>query len=178
LVDYDSQRHSFQNLQANAAKRKDDVKLTKGREQLEEAKRTYELLNTELHDELPALFDSRILFLVTNLQTLFASEQMFHNEISKIYSELEAIVDKLATESQRGSYTLKKLNCKVHKIVQMISILLYFCFVATSNNIQSPVKSHEISNASISYPTPTTMTNGNSTAATNGGKYTLMSIWI
>lgn len=115
LVDYDSQRHSFQNLQANAAKRKDDVKLTKGREQLEEAKRTYELLNTELHDELPALFDSRILFLVTNLQTLFASEQMFNSEISKIYSELEAIVDKLATESQRGSYTLKKLNCKFPK---------------------------------------------------------------
>lgn len=112
LVDYDSQRHSFQNLQANAAKRRDDVKLTKGREQLEEAKRTYELLNTELHDELPALYDSRILFLVTNLQTLFASEQMFHNEITKIYSELEAIVDKLATDSQRGSYTLKKLNCE------------------------------------------------------------------
>lgn len=112
LVDYDSQRHSFQNLQANAAKRKDDVKLTKGRESLEEAKRTYEMLNTELHDELPALYDSRILFLVTNLQTLFASEQMFHNETSKIYAELEAIVDKLATESQRGSYTLKKLNCE------------------------------------------------------------------
>ena len=27
LVDYDSHRHSFQNLQANAAKRKDDVKV-------------------------------------------------------------------------------------------------------------------------------------------------------
>lgn len=68
------------------------------------------MLNTELHDELPALHDSRILFLVTNLQTLFASEQMFHNETSKIYAELEAIVDKLATESQRGSYTLKKIT--------------------------------------------------------------------
>ncbi|XP_059620083.1 myc box-dependent-interacting protein 1 isoform X1 [Phlebotomus argentipes] len=108
LIDYDSQRHSFQNLQANAAKRKDDVKVTKGREQLEEARRTYELLNSELHDELPALHDSRILFLVTNLQTLFASEQVFHNETNKIYAELEAIVDKLATDSQRGSYTLKK----------------------------------------------------------------------
>uniref|UniRef100_UPI00006834B5 AMPHIPHYSIN n=2 Tax=melanogaster subgroup TaxID=32351 RepID=UPI00006834B5 len=103
LIDYDGQRHSFQNLQANANKRKDDVKLTKGREQLEEARRTYEILNTELHDELPALYDSRILFLVTNLQTLFATEQVFHNETAKIYSELEAIVDKLATESQRGS---------------------------------------------------------------------------
>uniref|UniRef100_T1D3X1 Putative amphiphysin n=1 Tax=Psorophora albipes TaxID=869069 RepID=T1D3X1_9DIPT len=110
LVDYDSQRHSFQSLQANAAKRKDDVKITKGREQLEEAKRTYEVLNTELHDELPALHDSRILFLVTNLQTLFASEQQFHSETSKVYAELEAIVDKLATESQRGSYTLKKIT--------------------------------------------------------------------
>lgn len=110
LVDYDSQRHSFQSLQANAAKRKDDVKVTRGREQLDEAKSTYEMLNSELHDELPALYDSRILFLVTNLQTLFACEQQFHSETSKVYADLEAIVDKLATESQRGSYTLKKIN--------------------------------------------------------------------
>lgn len=27
LIDYDSQRHSFQNLQANASKRKDDIKV-------------------------------------------------------------------------------------------------------------------------------------------------------
>ncbi|XP_052895965.1 amphiphysin isoform X2 [Anopheles moucheti] len=110
LVDYDSQRHSFQSLQANAAKRKDDLKVTRGREQLEDAKSTYEVLNSELHDELPALYDSRILFLVTNLQTLFACEQQFHSETSKVYADLEAIVDKLATESQRGSYTLKKIN--------------------------------------------------------------------
>lgn len=84
--------------------------VTRGREQLEEAKSTYEVLNSELHDELPALYDSRILFLVTNLQTLFACEQQFHSETSKVYAELEAIVDKLATESQRGSYTLKKIN--------------------------------------------------------------------
>lgn len=87
LIDYDGQRHSFQSLQASSAKRKDDVKVTKGREQLEEARRTYEILNTELHDELPALYDSRILFLVTNLQTLFASEQVFHNETQKVEKE-------------------------------------------------------------------------------------------
>lgn len=131
------------------------------------------MLNTELHDELPALYDSRILFLVTNLQTLFASEQMFHNEITKIYSELEAIVDKLATDSQRGSYTLKKLNCKqLHSrtfwqggVMRTGLILL----LATPNNVQSStIKSgHEISNSAISkYPAP--ITNGNS--ATNGGK--------
>ncbi|CAH0553487.1 unnamed protein product [Brassicogethes aeneus] len=109
LVDYDSQRHSFQGLQTNMKKR-DDVKIGRGREQLEEAKRTYEMLNSELHDELPALYDSRILFLVTNLQSLFNAEHVFHTECSKVFEELEAIVDKLATDSQRGSYSIKKTN--------------------------------------------------------------------
>lgn len=183
MVDYDSQRHNFQSLQCNL-KKKDEIKVSRGKELLEEAKRTYEQLNSELHDELPALYDSRVLFLVTNLQTLFAAEQVFHAESAKVgiwtsnkkkkrekeicnsfffffsflhllkhfnqslikswkliipnefsvdltdtcqsfpfflfflifllffslqvYSELEAIVDKLANESQRGSYTLKK----------------------------------------------------------------------
>ncbi|XP_033253238.1 myc box-dependent-interacting protein 1-like isoform X1 [Drosophila miranda] len=146
LIDYDGQRHSFQNLQANASKRKDDVKLTKGREQLEEARRTYEILNTELHDELPALYDSRILFLVTNLQTLFATEQVFHNETSKIHSELEAIVDKLATESQRGSNTLRKQTSNAIK---------------TSSPVQSPV--NKLNNASIN------STNYQNQITTNGG---------
>ncbi|XP_031625583.1 amphiphysin isoform X2 [Contarinia nasturtii] len=142
LIDYDGQRHSFQSLQASSAKRKDDVKVTKGREQLDEARRTYEILNTELHDELPALYDSRILFLVTNLQTLFASEQVFHNETQKVYAELEAIVDKLATDSQRGSYTIKKIT-------------------ASGNNSppQSPIK---LNSATVnnSYPETNALTNG------------------
>ncbi|KAG5890016.1 hypothetical protein JTB14_012638 [Gonioctena quinquepunctata] len=109
LVDYDSQRHSFQALQTNMKKR-DEAKIGKGREQLEEAKRTYEIMNSELHDELPALYDSRVLFLVTNLQSLFNAENTFHTETSKVFGELEAIVDKLATDSQRGSYSIKKTN--------------------------------------------------------------------
>ncbi|KAH8365258.1 hypothetical protein KR084_006756, partial [Drosophila pseudotakahashii] len=149
LIDYDGQRHSFQNLQANANKRKDDVKLTKGREQLEEARRTYEILNTELHDELPALYDSRILFLVTNLQTLFATENVFHNETAKIYSELEAIVDKLATESQRGSNTLRKQTSNPIK---------------TSSPVQSPVNKLNNANINSNYQNQIT-TNGGSSLA-------------
>lgn len=84
LVDFDSQRHNFQALQTNMAKKRDETKIGKAREHLEEAKRTYEILNSELHDELPALYDSRILFLVTNLQSLFSAEQVFHNETSKV----------------------------------------------------------------------------------------------
>lgn len=83
LVDFDSQRHNFQSLQCNPKKR-DELKVSRGKELLEEAKRTYEQLNSELHDELPALYDSRVLFLVTNLQTLFAAEQVFHTESAKV----------------------------------------------------------------------------------------------
>lgn len=82
-MDYDGQRHSFQSLQGNPKKR-DELKVTKGKDLLDEAKRTYEQLNSELHDELPALHDSRVLFLVTNLQTLFAAEQVFHVESAKV----------------------------------------------------------------------------------------------
>ncbi|XP_022825212.1 myc box-dependent-interacting protein 1 isoform X1 [Spodoptera litura] len=116
LVDYDSQRHSFQNLQSNATKRRDDVKVTKGREQLEEAKRTYEVLNSELHDELPALYDSRVLFYVNNLQTLFSAEQLFHSESHKVFGELEVITDKLANDCQRGSYSKKSNNVAVNNM--------------------------------------------------------------
>ena len=76
---------------------------------MECAKRTYEILNSELHDELPALFDSRVLFLVTNQQTLLAAEEVFHSETAKVYSELEAIIDKLAKDVQKGTLPKKVL---------------------------------------------------------------------
>ena len=81
----------------------------RAKESMECAKRTYEILNSELHDELPALFDSRVLFLVTNQQTLFAAEEVFHSETAKVYSELEAIIDKLAKDVQKGTLPKKVL---------------------------------------------------------------------
>ncbi|XP_004922931.1 myc box-dependent-interacting protein 1 isoform X1 [Bombyx mori] len=138
LVDYDSQRHSFQNLQANAAKRRDDVKVTKGREQLEEAKRTYEILNSELHDELPALYDSRVLFYVNNLQTLFSAEQVFHFESSKVFAELEAVTDKLANDCQRGSYTKKANNVSPPPLPALPAAPAHNGNAAHTNTVQTP----------------------------------------
>ena len=85
------------------------IEFFRAREQMESAKRTYEILNSELHDELPALYDSRVLFLVTNMQTLFAAEEVFHSETAKVYSELEAIIDKLAKDVQKGTLPKKIL---------------------------------------------------------------------
>merc|ERR1712062_39469 len=101
LIDFDKERHAVQQMQNNP--NRNEAKFIKNKEQMENAKRTYEVLNSELHDELPALHDSRILFLVTNMQTLFAAEEVFHSETSKVFSELEAVVDKLAKEVQKGT---------------------------------------------------------------------------
>merc|ERR1711994_657991 len=101
LIDFDAERHNVQTTQNNP--NRNEGKYVRAKEQMENAKRTYEVLNSELHDELPALHDSRILFLVTNMQTLFAAEEVFHSETSKVFSELEAVVDKLAKEVQKGT---------------------------------------------------------------------------
>merc|ERR1712117_724007 len=105
LIDFDKERHEVQSMQNNP--NRNEAKFVKAKEQMENAKRTYEVLNSELHDELPALHDSRILFLVTNMQTLFAAEEVFHSETAKVYSELEGVVDKLAKEVQKGTLPRK-----------------------------------------------------------------------
>jgi len=105
LIDFDAERHAVQQMQNNP--NRNEAKFIKAKEGMENAKRTYEVLNSELHDELPALHDSRILFLVTNMQTLFAAEEVFHSETSKVYSELEGVVDKLAKEVQKGTLPRK-----------------------------------------------------------------------
>ena len=96
-MDYDGQRHSFQALQSS--KKREEVKIGRAKEQLEEAKRTFAVFNAELNEELPSLYDSRLPFFITNLQTLFSAEQVFHSELSKVHGELESIIDKLAKES-------------------------------------------------------------------------------
>ncbi|XP_012268918.1 amphiphysin isoform X2 [Athalia rosae] len=163
LVDYDGQRHSFQSLQGNPKKR-DELKVTRGKEQLDEAKRTYEQLNSELHDELPALYDSRVLFLVTNLQTLFAAEQVFHAETAKVYSELEAIVDKLANESQRGSYTLKKNSEPQSPKSPNANSSLIINTQPAQNNISAVLGETTVAAGDTS---PTTQINGNANSNAN-----------
>uniref|UniRef100_A0A1B6DR86 Uncharacterized protein n=1 Tax=Clastoptera arizonana TaxID=38151 RepID=A0A1B6DR86_9HEMI len=162
LVDYDSQRHHSQSLQGSSTlKKRDEIKVAKAREQLEDAKRTYEQLNSELHDELPALNDSRVLFLVTNLQTLFAAEQVFHSETAKVYAELEAIVDKLATDSQRGSYTLKKIANSPKAITNSISLPGSPTSTTADEGSKSPSPEPVTTNGVSPPQTPPPVVNGN-----------------
>nr|XP_037279513.1 amphiphysin-like isoform X5 [Rhipicephalus microplus] len=108
LVDYDKCRHSVESLR-NSAKKKDDYKLGKAREELEEAKQMYEVINNELHEELPTLYESRIPFLVSNLQTFFTAESTFHSENAKVFSFLVDTMQKLATDSECQGSTISTL---------------------------------------------------------------------
>lgn len=123
-MDYDSQRHAFQSLQSNPKKR-DELKVTRGKDLLDEAKRTYEQLNSELHDELPALYDSRVLFLVTNLQTLFAAEQVFHAESAKVRCKYQRLRKHLLQFSRVQSFLLPKTHNSI-PIFQDLSIVTGF----------------------------------------------------
>ncbi|XP_067143316.1 LOW QUALITY PROTEIN: myc box-dependent-interacting protein 1-like [Centruroides vittatus] len=107
LVDYDGCRHNLGSLQQNT-KRKDDLKIAKAKEELDTAKQLYEVLNNELHEELPALYESRIPFFVSNLQTLFSAEVDFHSGNFKMYTQLSDLMDQLAIENQKGVYAVRK----------------------------------------------------------------------
>ncbi|XP_076366758.1 myc box-dependent-interacting protein 1-like isoform X2 [Tachypleus tridentatus] len=103
MVDYDSSRHNLEAL-LHSGKKRDEMKIGKAREHLDEAKRSYEVLNRELHDDLPSLYDSRIPFLVTNLQSFFAAEAVFHGECTKVYTQLSDLIERLGMENQKGRY--------------------------------------------------------------------------
>ncbi|KAK8394467.1 hypothetical protein O3P69_006567 [Scylla paramamosain] len=106
LVDYDSQRHQLENLQR--ASRRDEYKIARARDALETARTTYEVLNKELYEELPALYDQRIPNVASHLQTLYAAEATVMAEFSKVAKEVEAIADKLTKECAKGTYKVKR----------------------------------------------------------------------
>jgi len=152
LIDFDAERHAVQQMQNNP--NRNEAKFVRAKESMENAKRTYEILNSELHDELPALHDSRILFLVTNMQTLFAAEEVFHSETAKVYSELEGVVDKLAKEAQRGTLPRKTFPKPLP---------------ITNNTANNVSNSHVITNsATTTLSSPPKATNGRSSKYSGG----------
>ncbi|KAK2180528.1 hypothetical protein NP493_439g01014 [Ridgeia piscesae] len=104
LVDYDSARHNFQSL-LNAKKR-DEAKIAKAQDELDEARQIYDEINTELSDELPRLFASRIHHLSTAFCSLFNAESKFDEESGKLNGQLADMTDKLATDSSQKAFTL------------------------------------------------------------------------
>ncbi|XP_072293012.1 myc box-dependent-interacting protein 1b isoform X9 [Eucyclogobius newberryi] len=97
MVDFDSARHHFANLQKG--KKKDEAKIAKAEEELGRAQKIFEELNVELQDELPVLWDRRVGVYVETFQTMAKNQEKFHRDMSKLSENLNDIMTKL--EEQR-----------------------------------------------------------------------------
>ncbi|XP_071489963.1 myc box-dependent-interacting protein 1-like [Diadema antillarum] len=103
LIDYDSARHNLE-----ASKKKDDQKYTKAQEAYNEARKMYEELNSDLHEELPTLYDSRIPFYANTFQLLSAAESTFYEEVGKAKSSVSSIMGVLYQDATEGKYDIRK----------------------------------------------------------------------
>ncbi|XP_014673873.1 PREDICTED: amphiphysin-like isoform X2 [Priapulus caudatus] len=107
-LDYDNARHNYDATQAS--KKRDETKMQKTAAQLTDAKVMYDEINTELHDFLPSLFESRMRSCVELYQAIYKSEHHFHDSIAQTSEQLYNAMEKLAAESSQGSYSPKRLQ--------------------------------------------------------------------
>ncbi|XP_063285307.1 myc box-dependent-interacting protein 1 isoform X3 [Pelobates fuscus] len=90
LVDYDSARHHYESLQN--AKKKDDAKIAKAEEEMVKTQKVFEEMNTDLQEELPSLWNSRVGFYVNTFQSIAGLEENFHKEMGKLHQNLNDVL--------------------------------------------------------------------------------------
>ncbi|CAJ0942942.1 unnamed protein product, partial [Mesorhabditis belari] len=95
LVDYDSARNSYNSLKESSKKAETDPKMAKATTELQQAETLYKEINGELLEILPATFDSRITFVVDNLQLLFNALATQETEAAKFHKQLVGQLDQL-----------------------------------------------------------------------------------
>ncbi|XP_041045357.1 amphiphysin [Carcharodon carcharias] len=105
LVDYDCARHHLESLQHS--KRRDDSKLTKAEEEFQKAQKVFEELNTDLQDELPSLWSSRVGFYVSTFRNITCIESKFHKEIAVLCHKLYEIMSKLGEQHADKAFSIQ-----------------------------------------------------------------------
>ncbi|XP_078538227.1 myc box-dependent-interacting protein 1 isoform X6 [Lissotriton helveticus] len=130
LVDYDSARHHFESLQSakkkDEAKIAKPVSLlekaapqwcqgkiqahlvaqtnllrNQAEEELLKSQKVFEEMNTDLQEELPSLWNSRVGFYVNTFQSIAGLEENFHKEMSKLNQNLNDVM--VVLEKEQGS---------------------------------------------------------------------------
>ncbi|KAK3575521.1 hypothetical protein QTP86_029284 [Hemibagrus guttatus] len=120
LVDYDSSRHHLESLQS--AKKRDEAKISKAEEEFSRAQNVFEVINTELRDELPVLYQSRISCYVTMFQNISNLRDIFYKEMSKLNHELYNVMKKLETQHSTTTFIIKGLNSTSSKKKKSLTI--------------------------------------------------------
>ncbi|XP_034769949.2 bridging integrator 2 isoform X1 [Acipenser ruthenus] len=108
LVDYDSARHHLEALQNS--KKKDEAKLSKAEEEFNKAQSVFEEINTELREELPALYHSRIGCYVTVFQNISNLRDIFYKEMSKLNHDLYDVMTKLEMQHSDKVFIIKGVS--------------------------------------------------------------------
>ncbi|XP_043920767.1 amphiphysin [Protopterus annectens] len=105
LVDYDSARHHLEALQSS--KRKDEAKVNKAEEEFQKAQKVFEELNTDLQEELPTLWTSRVGFYVNTFKNVSSLEAKFHKEITVLCHKLYEVMTKLGEQHADKAFTIQ-----------------------------------------------------------------------
>lgn len=108
LVDYDSTRHHLEALQT--AKKRDDVKINKAKEEMNQAKGIYEGINNELKHELPALFDSRIGCYVAVFSSMSNLREIFYKEMCTLNFDLLNVMKELQAQHPDKVFAVKGMQ--------------------------------------------------------------------
>ncbi|XP_054465196.1 bridging integrator 2a [Anoplopoma fimbria] len=108
LVDYDSSLHHLESLQT--AKKRDDVKINKAKEEMNAAKGVYEGINTELKEELPVLFDSAVGCFVTVFSAVSNIREIFYKEMSSLNLDLQNVIKELQAQHPDKMFSLKGMQ--------------------------------------------------------------------
>ncbi|KAK7898983.1 hypothetical protein WMY93_019836 [Mugilogobius chulae] len=122
LVDYDSARHHLEALQS--AKKKDDAKIVKAEEEFNKAQNVFEEMNTELREELPGLYQSRIGCYVTVFQNISNLRDVFYKEMSVLNRDLYNVMKKLETQHSGKAFIVKGLNSTTSKSKKKKSLVI------------------------------------------------------
>ncbi|CAJ1051151.1 bridging integrator 2b isoform X2 [Xyrichtys novacula] len=122
LVDYDSARHHLEALQS--AKKKDEAKITKAEEEFNKAQTVFEEINSELREELPVLYQSRIGCYVTVFQNVSNLRDVFYKEMSVLNRELYDVMKKLETQHSGKAFIIKGLNSTTSKSKKRKSLVI------------------------------------------------------
>ncbi|XP_020503027.2 bridging integrator 2b isoform X2 [Labrus bergylta] len=122
LVDYDSARHHLEALQS--AKKKDEAKIAKAEEEFNKSQTVFEEMNSELREELPVLYQSRIGCYVTVFQNISNLRDVFYKEMSVLNHELYDVMKKLETQHSGKAFIIKGLNSTTTKSKKRKSVVI------------------------------------------------------
>lgn len=88
-------RRSSDSLQTATSQLVDEARLLKLREQYNYCKVMYETINSELHEELPMVYEKKMKHLLMSLQSYFSMEAQFHSNASKLFATAGDVIDEL-----------------------------------------------------------------------------------